>query len=596
MPGWPKPLDIGNGAVCASFAADGAWLSLGAPHPSCGFVELNGMPPFEKAWRGDPAATRRYRASMSDPRHAFLRMVAPGRAVRFELEADERQIVQRWRLSGGQRQARLQFGGRLDRPALAEITEVNPPRPTGAVTRVRAEATTLWIEAEALPGRVQLSVRGTPQPAETWRPLSDHEAELVLPPANEELVIEVAARMVPAWPAARFADPSPRELGGGRLLVPDDVAAAFERIASRALAYVRGCTALRTGDDERVILTDHRLLPLSWTRDAYYQALLLLASDTPGDREIVADHLRWLWRRCERPDARWMRSHHADGRRKDLAFQIDQQLYPILELSDYWRATRSLPAGVDWSSAVAAAWFAALAEVESATGLAATTESAADDPAPMPFILSSQVLLWLTARRLAELAAAGAIGLDAAGLDALADRVRAAVDRHLLTDDGWAYATDAHGGHVRYHDANDLPTALAPLWGFCAPDDPAWLATMRFALSPSNPGFFDGPFGGLGSLHTRGPWPLGDVQGWLFGSLSGDEAAAAAAARRLRDIAFDDGMLPEAYDPATGMPIARDWFAWPGATLGALLLLDAAGRLDRLAAAPQGTEQFNSVD
>jgi meiotically up-regulated gene 157 (Mug157) protein len=278
-----------------------------------------------------------------------------------------------------------------------------------------------------------------------------------------------------------------------------------------------------------------------------------------------------------------MRSHHANGRRKDLAFQIDQQLYPILELSDFWRASGSLPAGADWPPLVDAAWSAALAEIDPDTGLAATTESAADDPAPMPFIISSQILLWLTAGRLAELAAAGVIGLAASGLNALADRVRAAVDRHLLLDDGWAYATDAHGNHVRYHDANDLPTALAPLWGFCAPNDPAWQATMRFALSPANPGFFEGPFGGLGSLHTAAPWPLGDIQAWLFHGLVGEGPAATAALARLCTVSFDDGMLPEAYDPATGAPIARAWFAWPGAALGALLL-DDRGELGRLSA------------
>jgi hypothetical protein len=164
-----------------------------------------------------------------------------------------------------------------------------------------------------------------------------------------------------------------------------------------------------------------------------------------------------------------------------------------------------------------------------------------------------------------------------------ADRVRAAVDRHLLLDDGWAYATDAHGNHVRYHDANDLPTALAPLWGFCAPNDPAWQATMRFALSLANPGFFEGPFGGLGSLHTAAPWPLGDIQAWLFHGLVGEGPAATAALARLCAVSFDDGMLPEAYDPATGAPIARDWFAWPGAALGALLL-DDRGELGRLPA------------
>ena len=37
----------------------------------------------------------------------------------------------------------------------------------------------------------------------------------------------------------------------------------------------------------------------------------------------------------------------------------------------------------------------------------------------------------------------------------------------------WAYSVNGRGGIERYMDANDLPAALAPLWGFCPPDDQA---------------------------------------------------------------------------------------------------------------------------
>ena len=40
----------------------------------------------------------------------------------------------------------------------------------------------------------------------------------------------------------------------------------------------------------------------------------------------------------------------------------------------------------------------------------------------------------------------------------------------------------------RYQDGSDLPTALAPLWGLCGPEDRQWSATMRFALDPGQPG------------------------------------------------------------------------------------------------------------
>jgi meiotically up-regulated gene 157 (Mug157) protein len=227
-------------------------------------------------------------------------------------------------------------------------------------------------------------------------------------------------------------------------------------------------------------------------------------------------------------------------------------------------------------------WSAALREIDPRTGLMACAENAADDPAPAPFIAGSQVMLWYAARRLRELAAAGALAIDVDALDALADGVRAAFDRELADgNNGWAYATDGRGRRVAYHDANDLPTALAPLWGFCPPGDPGWAATMAWAFSSANPGYAAGTRGGLGSTHTPGPWTLGDIQAWIRARAAGDESGMRAALERLRAVAFDDGMLPEAYSAAPDPDVrVRHWFAWPGAALGALLLLDARGELE----------------
>jgi uncharacterized protein len=135
----------------------------------------------------------------------------------------------------------------------------------------------------------------------------------------------------------------------------------------------------------------------------------------------------------------------------------------------------------------------------------------------------------------------------------------------------WASAVDGTGASVFRHDANDLPTALAPLWGYCAADDPAWLRTIDYAFSPANPDYADGPFGGLGSAHTPGAWALGLIQEWLAYSLAGEPDRAAAALTRLVAAAMADGMLPEASDPATAAATARHWFAWPGAVVGAML-------------------------
>jgi hypothetical protein len=171
---------------------------------------------------------------------------------------------------------------------------------------------------------------------------------------------------------------------------------------------------------------------------------------------------------------------------------------------------------------------------------------------------------------------------------ALATDVRSAFGRHHAREDGpWAYAVGGNGHRVDYHDANDLPIALAPTWGFCAAHDPGWSATMRFAFSNANPGWFAGSRAGLGSVHTPGPWPLGDVQAWIAARTLGDEPDATAALIRLEEVAFDDGMLPEAYGAEDDTRI-RAWFAWPGAVLAALRMLDRDGRLEPMLRARRG--------
>ena len=585
-----KPLDVGSGRVCASFdLGSAAWLSVGAPHAIHGFIELNALPPFDESGRGDAAATRRHRLSMTRQAHAFLRVevdgalpvlaadtrdpAAPrwasgGITVVAATQPDAGRIRQEWSLEAGESRQpgiTIQVRGAIDRPALAEITELDPPQPTGAVTALAMRDGAVILTAPALPAEATVAVSG----AEVGWAVAENEAVGTVRWAADVRSLSFAIEVALGVPAAPSGD---ADLG----FADDDPSVA------RAVTYVRGCTALVVDTGERAILTDHRILPLSWTRDAYWQALALLAADGRGDRERVADHLRWLWRRCERPDGRWVRSHHANGQPKDLAFQADQTLYPMVELADYWRTTESLPAGVAWDDEVPRTWQAVVGAIDPATGLIATAENAADDPAAAPFIGSSQITLWYAAERLAELAESGAGALDAAALRGTAAAVRDTFASRLAASPGpWPYAVDARGHGVAYHDANDLPVALAPLWGFCDPDDAGWRATMAFAFSDANPAWSPGARRGLGSSHTPGAWTLGDVQAWIRARATGDRGAMTASLERLGEVAFGDGMLPEAYaaDGRTDGHV-RHWFAWPGAALAALLLLDRRGLLE----------------
>ena len=86
------------------------------------------------------------------------------------------------------------------------------------------------------------------------------------------------------------------------------------------------------------ILTDHMLLPLSWNRDAYYVASALLRWRAEL-ADVVRRHLLWMFEVAERREGAWGRCYLANGRIKDAAFQLDQQLFPLLELVEYVQHT-----------------------------------------------------------------------------------------------------------------------------------------------------------------------------------------------------------------------------------------------------------------
>jgi len=618
-----KPRDVGNGLVCASFGRSGEWLSLASVDPKAGFVELTGLPLFDPELRSDVDAVRRFRSWMRREEHAFLRLEAGLATIRTRQDAPRgtRGVVQRLVIEAPRRLrpsgVGLRIHGRLARPTLAEISEVEPPtRPAsdGASdvapkSRFKAREGTLWVSGEGGPVIVQAWLRqGGSAPEGSAEGRSDIRlhwqvlrrrvptatAWVDWPDDAEKLHLDIACTFdgpvadAPDWLPGTRISPRPRDETRQQprpLFVPTKLVRTIGRLNQRAASYTRTCTALQVEGGQRCILTDHRILPLSWTRDAYWQARLLLATWARGghdvDARIVADHLRWLFLRCQRPDGRWVRSHYADGRRKDHPFQADQQLYPLLELADYLAVTSSLPelpSGQAWGHLAAEAWAAAESAIDGETGLIRTEENPADDVATHPFIVSDQILLWHVASRLAD--AASRLDLDRESLLARARRSRSAVEAHFVIDGPlgrqWAYAVDGRGSAERYMDANDLPVGLAPLWGFCKPGDRTWQATMRFAFDERNPGFVPGVVGGLGSRHTPGTWTLGDIMGWVAFGLMGERAASEAALQRLVGAAFGDGMLPEAYDPDGTGSAVRHWFAWPGAALGVLVLEHAA--------------------
>ncbi|HZD37366.1 MAG TPA: glycoside hydrolase family 125 protein [Actinomycetes bacterium] len=617
-----KPLDVGEAGVTATVNADGRLLSVSQGHPEHGVVVLEAGPPLPEASRHDPDTVRRYRRRLA-ARNAAAFGLEPACTGARRKPSAARERPRAWLLEHAIPATGLPG---VPRPALATFVPAGndgahgvvqvvlpgvaiPPLRWTAAVRLASAAYSELTEAGPLPrapANPSAQVVGDHpvlhDPALGWAAALAGD---LAPPSRVgthrgrlrvEATLEPAGRMV-----ALGLGPSPTEaLAAARHLAaldPDDALeqtlerwrarwsgwpsrrGPLEPLARHGIAYVLACCAIPIGDTT-CLATDHRILPLSWTRDAYFMAAALLAWTRAGGpaeaAQVVRRHLDWLFHVATRSQGWWARSHLVGGQPKDLVFQLDQQLYPLLELADYVETTgdrQTLGRHVEQVGAVLEAVDARRATC----GLYSSDESPADDPLDLPYETANQILAWHTFRRLDRL------GLGAGGrLRALAERVAAAVRRHQIVRPAGgppvhAYATDLARHALVYHDANDLPMALAPAWGFCPPSDPVWLATMRLAFSEANPGFFPGRHGGLGSLHTPGPWPLGHAQALLVAHSTGDTHQVAAAERALAATALWDGALPEASDPRSGLPRSRPWFAWPGA-LAATIALDRQNR------------------
>lgn len=576
-----KPLDVGNGIVSGSVMPGGLWLSLGFTHPVHGRVELTDAPAFPDASRGDQTAARRYRADLASPsRKGFGLYILRGEAEAFLVEDSlplavheisyarvealtlaprgRHGAIQIVRLAARDKDTGIGANWRgTMRLARAAYTQLTP----GGLLAAAPERTTFGEDGQLI-----------------W--IDDRElgaaAAIALPP-NSQVPAGTSVPIVVAIALALTLDDAVREAmllaGEGHELVGAEVRerrtwwqgiardAESDHAIRRGSAYALDCAAARAGDGVVAMLADHQILPLVWTRDAYYVCRMLLAL-APHDarvRAAVDGFLRWLFVDAERPAGWWPRASLANGASKDPAFQLDQQLFPLLLLEDHARLTGETSLRDSYARIRDDVLHALLAR-RTPFGLIATDETPADDPLEQPYHFSSHVLLWRVLRDLDPRAATDVQGATRTG----------------FTESGrFAYAVrGARGDGARhYHDANDLPTVFAPAWGFCDADDPVWRATIEFAWSAANEGYFGGALGGLGSLHTRHPWPLGDLQEIVVARVLADAEREQRATGRLEKVATWDGLLPEAYDETTGAVASRHWFAWPAA-LRALLALD----------------------
>ncbi|MBI5957458.1 MAG: hypothetical protein HY866_01895, partial [Chloroflexi bacterium] len=461
-----KPLDFGCEGVTGSVDAHGRLIVLNTYHPQHGYVTLTTADPFPEDQRYNPAAVRAYRAGLArlsgfgpQANHSVVRREAallagaiPSVKTVFEHGTQTEMIAwahgggafQQWKISEKSR-----WRGRLSlqRCAYTQLTEGGPVPMPPIETLARLADGVLAIENPMLEWAA--AIAGFPA-GEHWERRAAGPIEIDIAGEGESTTLVYGF-----GPTAAAAQDAARRLALNPLADLDSEMDRWQQVlgnlASSHLAVQRGISyglmlAVPVGET-RCILTDHMLLPLSWNRDAYYVARTLL--DRQPD--LVRRHLLWLFEVAQRSSGAWGRCYLANGRIKDAAFQLDQQLYPLLELAEYVQATQDHTTWERLRPAIMPV-ITTLLDRKAAHGwLFPTDETPADDPLTLPYHFSSHILMWFTLRKIASL-------LNDPRLSDTAEAVRGAAREHFTVNkDGqtlFAYATDGAGNFHLYHDAN----------------------------------------------------------------------------------------------------------------------------------------------
>lgn len=292
-----------------------------------------------------------------------------------------------------------------------------------------------------------------------------------------------------------------------------------------------------------------------WPRDNYWQLRLLSKLLTssgfsklfPGKPNkaleyskkiqlITRGHLDWLFNLATTEiqvggETRhfWRRSYLINGQPKDgTVYQLDTQLYPFLQLCEYYDDLVKLDIldeksiefveNIIKSKTFGSVLMDLLRSQDPELRLFKTDETPADDDTKdFPFHMSSNILVWHTMMKLSELFQNSGLapppGLDPRHLRSVANEVFEGVRTLLVCqcqdgsgDKMLAYALDPSkpdghpARHRRYHDGNDMPTVFAQEWGFLShapPDAPpasdaqdpgslraVWAKTMEWAFTP----------------------------------------------------------------------------------------------------------------
>ena len=259
-------------------------------------------------------------------------------------------------------------------------------------------------------------------------------------------------------------------------------------------------------DNEQLVLVTSRspryyVSAAHWNRDALLWSFPgLLLADVSVAREALRQAFHLYARRAG------IHSLYLDGTELYPGFELDELAAFPVALGLYLDETGDdsvveLPEVRDGLSTV---WEAIQRARVRPHGLYHTFLLPSDDPAHHPFVSYDLALLWRGLRVMGRLGWSQAV--------AEAEQLRAELYRRAVVPGPfgamWAWSFDEEGHYLLY-DEPPGSLALLAYYGFCAPDDPVYLHTLRWIWSSENPHFpREGRFAVPACPHAPHPWVM----------------------------------------------------------------------------------------
>ncbi len=344
-------------------------------------------------------------------------------------------------------------------------------------------------------------------------------------------------------------------------------------------------------------------IPAMWLRDSVAQIkpYVPFVTDIPALAPLVRGVIERNARNVTADP--YANAFSANYRVWERKWEVDSLAYHVLLAAEYWKASgdralftpalhRSLERvvqtyGCEQSHARCSSYTHAASSRRSGsagvaeTGMLWSAFRPSDDATELPFNIPQQMFAAVALRDLAELSDTGFSDAALAGrAREMAAPLESAIERYGRAYDfryGWVYAYEVDGaGRTLLMDDANVPNLLsAPLIGYVSADDPTYLNTRRFVLSPANPYYYSGRIAaGIGSSHTRRgyAWPLAIATRAMTAR---NRAEVAEQLTLLATTATADGLVHESFDVDDANRFSRLQFGWANALYAELLLRTA---------------------